>query len=100
MGTHESGNFSIGLDPRSNGVEGNVTRNCGHVCAFETTGEHVEKALERVQLWKGACATDISVAVHNIVFDANLMASGKLDVKSVRCAGGLGGVHRTGVKKK
>jgi len=48
MGTHESGNFSIGLDPRSNGAEGNVTRNRGHVCAFETMGEHVEKALERV----------------------------------------------------
>jgi len=50
MGTHELGNFSIGLNPRSNGAEGNVTRNCGHVCAFEMMGEHVEKALERVRL--------------------------------------------------
>jgi len=100
MGTHELGNFLIGLDPRSNGAEGDVTWNRGHVCVFETMGKHVEKALERVQLWKGACATNIGVAIHNIAFDANLMASGKLDVKSMRHMGELGGVHRTGVKKK
>jgi len=99
-GHSQVGKLSIGLDPRLNGAEGNVTWNHGHVCAFETTGKHVEKALEQVQLWKGAYATNISIAIHNIVFDANLMASGKLDVKSMRHVGELGGVHRTGVKKK